>query len=66
MGQQQMLQVFQQKIGNLELTVNALVSLLDEEGVVDEERLNEKAQEIMQEIQEQQEAAQEGGDENPL
>ncbi len=60
-GQQQMLQMFQQKIGNLELTVNALIGALVEEDVVDEDEINEKAQEIIQEIQEQQKAAQ-GGD----
>ncbi len=58
---QQMLQIFQQKIGNLELTVNALIGALVEEGVVDEDTINEKAQEIIQEIQQQQEAAQGGG-----
>lgn len=49
----QMLQVFQQKIGNLELTLNALIAALAEEGVINEDQINEKAQEIMQEIQEQ-------------
>lgn len=59
-GQQQLLQVFQQKIGNLELTVNALIGALVEEDIVDEDTINEKAQEIIQEIQKQQEAAQGG------
>lgn len=58
---QQMLQIFQQKIGNLELTVNALIGALVEKDVVDEDTINEKAQEIIQEIQQQQGAA-EGGD----
>lgn len=61
-----MLQAFQQKIGNLELTVNALISALDDGDVVSEEQINEKAQEIVQEIQEQQESAQGGQGENPL
>lgn len=56
-NEQQLLQVFQQKIGNLELTVNALIGALIEEDIVDEETINEKAQEIIQEIQQQQDAA---------
>lgn len=59
-NQQQMMQVFQQKVGNLELTINALISALTEADVVDEEQVNEKAQEIVQEMQEQQQAAQDG------
>ncbi len=55
-----MLQVFQQKIGNLELTVNALIGVLIEEDLIDQDELNEKAQEIVQELQEQQ-----GGGESP-
>ncbi len=54
---EQMLQVFQQKIGNMELTLNALIGLLVDEGVVDQDELNEKAQEIVEQIQEQQQAA---------
>ncbi len=56
-NQQQVMQMFQQKIGNLELTINALISALTEEGIVDEDQINEKAQEIMQDIQEQQQQA---------
>lgn len=56
-----MLQMFQQKIGNLELTINALIGVLTEEGVVDEDQINEKAQEIIQEIQEQQQQADQAG-----
>lgn len=51
-----MMQVFQQKLGNMELTLNALIGVLTEEGVIDEDELNEKAQEIVEEIQEQQQA----------
>ncbi|MDY6769540.1 MAG: hypothetical protein SVU88_01055 [Candidatus Nanohaloarchaea archaeon] len=54
---QQMMQVFQQKLGNMELTLNALIGVLVDEDVIDEDELNEKAQEIVEEIQEQQEAA---------
>lgn len=58
MNQQQMLQVFQQKIGNLELTLNALIGVLVDDDVVDQDEINEKAQEIIQEIQNQQQAMQ--------
>jgi hypothetical protein len=34
---QQMMQVFQQKIGNMELTLNALIGVLVDEGVIDED-----------------------------
>ncbi|MDY6774221.1 MAG: hypothetical protein SVS85_03390 [Candidatus Nanohaloarchaea archaeon] len=57
-GQGQMLQVLQQKLGNMELTLNALIGVLVDEDVIDEDELNEKAQEIVEEIQEQQQAAQ--------
>jgi len=60
MDQQQFMQIMQQKLGNLELTVQALMSVLQEEGVVDEEEINETAQEIVEEMQQQQEAAAEG------
>lgn len=52
-----MLQIFQQKLGNMELTLNALIGLLVDEDVIDEDELNEKAQEIVEQIQEQQQAA---------
>lgn len=54
MNAQQMMQMMQQKVGNLELTVHALLAILDEEGVVDQDAINEKAQEIVEEMQEQQ------------
>lgn len=61
---QQMMQMMQQKVGNLELTVHALLAVLQEEDIVDQERINEKAQDIVEEMQEQQgEAAQDLGDE---
>lgn len=50
---QQMMQMFQQKIGNLELTVHALMQVLEEEDLLDQERINEKAQEIVKEMQNQ-------------
>ncbi len=61
MNQQQAMQLFQQKLGNLELTVQALLNILDEEDVVSQEDINERAQEIVEEMQEQQ-AEMEGHD----
>ena len=60
MDQQQFMQIMQQKLGNLELTVQALMSVLQENDIVDEEEINETAQEIVEEMQQQQEAAAEG------
>jgi len=52
-----MMQMMQQKLGNLELTTHALLAVLQEEDIVDQDRINEKAQEIVEEMQEQQKAA---------
>jgi hypothetical protein len=60
MNQQQAMQLFQQKLGNLELTVQALLNILDEEDVVSQDQINERAQEIVEDLQEQQEGM-EGG-----
>lgn len=57
MNSQQMIQMFQQKLGNLELTVHALLAVLEEEDMIDQDTINEKAQEIVEEMQEQQGAA---------
>lgn len=57
MNSQQAMQMFQQKLGNLELTVHALLSVLEEKDVVDQDTINEKAQEIVEEMQAQQGAA---------
>lgn len=62
MDQQQFMQIMQQKLGNLELTVQALMSVLQEEGIVDQEEINETAQEIVEEMQQQQAEAAEGLD----
>ncbi|MFB6175321.1 MAG: hypothetical protein ABEJ87_05110 [Candidatus Nanohalobium sp.] len=59
-GPQQAMQMFQQKLGNLELTVHALLSVLEENDVVDQEEINEEAQAIVEEMQEQQAQAAEG------
>lgn len=60
MNSQQILQIMQQKLGNLELTVQALLTILQDEGIVDQEELNEKAQEIVEEMQQQQQEMAEG------
>jgi hypothetical protein len=54
MDAQQMMQVMQQKLGNLEITLHALLSVLEEEEIVDQETINDKAEEIVEEMQEQQ------------
>ncbi len=51
MDQQQFMQIMQQKLGNLELTVQALMSVLQENDIVDEEEINETAQDIVEEMQ---------------
>ncbi len=58
MNSQQVMQMFQQKLGNLELTVHALLAVLEEEDMIDQDTINEKAQEIVEEMQQQQQAAQ--------
>lgn len=62
MNSQQMMQMFQQKLGNLELTVHALLAVLEEQDIIDQDTINEKAQEIVEEMQEQQQAAAGGED----
>jgi len=52
MQAQDMMKMFQQKIGNLELTVHALMQVLDEKDVIDQEQVNEQAQSIVKEMQE--------------
>jgi len=59
MNAQQAMQMMQQKLGNVELTVHALLSVLDEKDVIDQEEVNEEAQAIVEEMQQQQ--AGEGG-----
>jgi len=61
MDQQQFMQIMQQKLGNLELTVQALMSVLQENDIVDEEEINETAQDIVEQMQQQQAEAAEGG-----
>jgi hypothetical protein len=53
MDAQQAMQMMQQKLGNVELTVHALLSILDEKEVIDQEEVNEEAQSIVEEMQEQ-------------
>jgi|APHM01.1.fsa_nt_gi hypothetical protein len=45
------LQMLQQKIGNLELTVHSMMEVLDEEGILDETDVTLQAQEIVKEMQ---------------
>jgi len=52
MKPQDMMQMFQQKIGNLELTVHALMQVLEEEDILTQDRINEEAQEIVKQMQE--------------
>lgn len=54
MDQQQLMQVMQQKLGNLELTVQALMTILQDKDVLDQEEVNEAAQEIVEEMQQAQ------------
>ncbi len=51
-----------QRLGNMELTLNALLMILEDKKVVDRDALNEKAQQIMQQVQEQQQAAQQAAE----
>jgi hypothetical protein len=51
MDSQDILKMLQQKIGNLELTVHALMNVLEKEELLDQERINEEAQEIVEEMQ---------------
>ena len=59
MDAQQAMQMMQQKLGNVELTVHALLSVLDEKDIIDQEEVNEEAQSIVEEMQQQQQG--EGG-----
>lgn len=54
------MQMMQQKLGNLELTVHALLAVLEEKDMVDQDNINEKAQEIVDEMQQQQQGQVEG------
>lgn len=56
MNAQQMMQMMQQRLGNMELTLHALLAVLDENDIVDEENINEKAEEIVEEMEQQQQA----------
>ncbi len=52
-NEQQMFQMINQKVGDLQLTLHALLAVLEEEDVIDEDEINEKAQDIIEEMQEQ-------------
>lgn len=53
---EQAMQMIQQRLNDLQLTLHALMSVLDEDDMIDQERINEKAQEIVENLEEQQEA----------
>jgi len=53
---EQAMQMIQQRLNDLQLTLHALMSVLDEDEMIDQERINEKAQEIVENLEEQQEA----------
>lgn len=53
-NEQQMFQMINQKVGDLQLTLHALLAVLEEEEVIEEEEINDKAQDIIEEMQDQQ------------
>ena len=59
---EQAMQMIQQRLNDLQLTLHALMSVLDEDEMIDQERINEKAQEIVENLEEQQEAGQQPED----
>lgn len=46
------LQMLQKKIGNLELTVHAMMNVLEKEDLMNQDRINEEAEEIVKKMQE--------------
>jgi len=62
MDKDKLMQIMQQKVGNLELTLNALISVLEEKDIVDEDNIRDRAQEIIKEAQERQQEMQEGSE----
>lgn len=56
------MQILQQKIGNLEIIVNALMAILEDKEKISNEEINEKAQEIVQQIKEQHDHDHDHGD----
>lgn len=52
-GPQQIIQMLQQKIGNVELTLHALIRVLDNEDMLEQEDVNDEAAKIVEEMQEQ-------------
>lgn len=62
MDQDKLMQIMQQKVGNLELTLNALISILEEKDMIDEDKIRDRAQEIIKEAQDRQQKAQEGSE----
>lgn len=63
MNKDQLMQVIQQKLGNLEITLNALMGVLQDKDQINQEEINEKAQEIVQEARKRQEEMQKQAEE---
>ncbi|MFB6182803.1 MAG: hypothetical protein ABEI78_01935 [Candidatus Nanohaloarchaea archaeon] len=52
---QEAFQIFEKRLNDIQLTLHALLSVLDEDDIIDQDRINEKAQEIVEELEDQQE-----------
>lgn len=50
---QDVVQLLQQKIGNLELTVHAMMQVLEEQDMLNQKEVNEQAQEIVADMQQE-------------
>lgn len=50
---QDVVQLLQQKIGNLELTVHAMMQVLEEQDMLSQKEVNEQAQEIVADMQQE-------------
>lgn len=51
---QQAFQIFEKRLNDVQLTVHALLAVLEDEDVIDQDRINEKAREIVEELENQQ------------
>lgn len=51
---QQAFQIFEKRLNDVQLTVHALLAVLEDEGVIDQDRINEKARDIVEELENQQ------------
>lgn len=46
----EIIQMLQKKVGNLELTVHAMMAVLEEENLMNQERINDKAEDIIEDM----------------